>query len=76
MYSDGEGVPQDREKAADWLEKAAVQGVAEAQYSLAYCYFDGNGVPKDENRAVYWAKKAVAQGLPEALDLLKPPPTV
>jgi hypothetical protein len=34
MYRDGEGVPKDTAKAIEWLQKAASQGHAKAQFLL------------------------------------------
>ncbi|WP_294911393.1 tetratricopeptide repeat protein, partial [uncultured Gilliamella sp.] len=34
MYDDGEGIEQDKVKAAYWYTKAAEQGEANAQYNL------------------------------------------
>lgn len=47
---------------AEWYEKAAAQGCAEAQYSLAHCYFLGHGVPKDKKLSMELNEKAAAQG--------------
>lgn len=38
MYHDVLGVPQDYAKAAKWYQKAAEQGVAEAQHNLGSMY--------------------------------------
>ncbi len=62
VYADGEGVPQDPAKAADWYRKAAEQGNASAQYSLSLMYGYGTGVPKDEAKAVEWIGQAAEQG--------------
>lgn len=48
---DGQGVPQDPEKAVEWLEKASAQGNHDAQYFLAICYESGEGVPADPEKA-------------------------
>ena len=45
MYYEGEGVPQDYEKAIEWYTKSAEQGHAWAQYNLGLMYYDGEGVP-------------------------------
>ena len=49
-----------------WLTKAAEQGVAEAQYRLALCYFDGKGVKKDYEIGMKWMIDTAAQGHAEA----------
>jgi hypothetical protein len=45
------GVRQDVIVAVGWFRKAAVQGSAEAQFNLGYCYANGRGVVKDEVEA-------------------------
>ena len=66
LYEDGEGVPQDYERAVYWFLKAANQGYAEAQNSLGKRYELGEGVPQDFAHAVYWYRKAAEQGNAEA----------
>ncbi len=47
MYDNGQGVPQDYAKAAEWFREAAEQGHLNARFNLALMYGDGQGVPKD-----------------------------
>lgn len=49
LYATGEEVrfPKDIYESADWFQKAAMQGHAEAQYRLGLCCYTGNGTPKD-----------------------------
>ena len=65
-YDNGEGVEKDKRKAFGWYERAAEQGLAEAQYNLGVCYEYGRGVEKDENKAFEWYEKAAEQGHVEA----------
>ena len=53
-------------EAAEWLEKAANQGHAKAQYNLGRCYYNGQGVVPNYEKAAYWFKKAANQGNAEA----------
>ena len=46
-------------EALKWVEKAARQGLAIAQYTLGTFYQDGVGVSTDEDRALYWLRKAI-----------------
>jgi len=46
-FADGHGVPQSNEQAAPWLERAANQGLAPAQFRLGGLYEKGVGVKKD-----------------------------
>ena len=48
------------------IMKAAEQGDAFAQYSLAYMYDNGEGTLKDLNKAFYWYSKAAEQGVANA----------
>jgi TPR repeat protein len=61
-YHNGDGVPKDMAKAAEWCGKAAAQGDAKAQYNLGDCYYNGDGVPEDKAKAAEWWGKAAAQG--------------
>jgi len=62
-YDFGKGVPQDYTKAREWYEKAAAQGIAEAQILLGLLYAKGGqGVPQDYAQAAKWYEKAAAQG--------------
>ena len=65
-YDNGDGVPENTEKAAYWFRKAAEQGNADAQNSLGVCYRMGRGVDKDPAEAMKWYRLAAAQGNPSA----------
>ena len=62
-YSLGDGVKQDQETANRWLQQAAGNGDADAQYWLGERYYDGgSGFGKDRAAAFMWLEKAAAQG--------------
>jgi TPR repeat protein len=61
LYEEGEGVPEDLKKAAEWQTKAAEAGLAEAQFKLATMYEEGKGVEKDAASAAEWAMQAATQ---------------
>ena len=62
-YSLGDGVKQDQETANRWLQQAAGNGDADAQYWLGELYYDGgSGFGKDRAAAFMWLEKAAAQG--------------
>jgi len=48
IYYHGQGVHQDDKQAFEWFERAAEQGVAEAQYNLGVKYDQGQGVEQDD----------------------------
>ena len=60
-YAFGNGVPKDYAKAAELFQKAANQGLPDAQYNLGALYERGLGVPKDAVRAVTWYRFAANQ---------------
>ena len=63
IYLEGDdGVPMNKARALELLNKAANGGYAEAQNSLGVCYMTGKGVPEDALEAVKWFEKAAEQG--------------
>ncbi len=57
-----QGAPLNLSDARKWLERSAVQGNPDAQFSLGWMYYSGNGVPKDFSKAIEWGLKAAEQG--------------
>jgi len=66
-YAEGDGVPQDMEKAALWYEKAATLGLAPAEYRIGNFYEKGIGVSRDIAKAEDWYEKAATQGNASAM---------
>lgn len=63
IYFNGEGVPQDYEKAVKWYTKAAEEGVLDAQLELVKIYQEGFGdQKKDFSQAEKWQMRAAEQG--------------
>jgi TPR repeat protein len=62
MYAGGQGVEQSYSEAAQWYQKAAEQGVSEAQYRLGNLYKNGEGVPQDAETAYGWYRVAAHLG--------------
>ena len=52
---------QQPEQAAQWWEKAAQAGDADAQFSLGQLYYLGQGVAKDDEEAADWFEAAALQ---------------
>ena len=50
----------------NWLERAANQGYAPAEYELGRIYLYGHGVDMDYAKALVWEQKAAEQGDPRA----------
>jgi hypothetical protein len=71
MYLRGEGgVARDDRRAAEWLEKAALQGNAYAEMQLGDLYEKGQGVPKNVALAADWRQEAANRGTVRAQRLL------
>lgn len=62
MYANGDGVPLNYVKAAEWLARAASQGFAEAQRLLAWLHANGYGVEQDYAKARHWFTQAAEGG--------------
>lgn len=62
----GEGVVQNCAEASCWYQKAAEQGVAEAQVKLGWIYRNGLGVERDLGKSKYWYCKGVQHYYGEA----------
>ena len=68
----GAGAAMAAEAAAAALQayKAAVPGIAQAQYELACRYASGDGVVRDPAKTWTWMSRAAAQGCSQAIELL------
>lgn len=69
IYENVRGVPHDDEEAFFWFEKAARQGLADAQYQLGIMY--QNGVHPDKVKAYAWIILATQQDHKKALSAKK-----
>ena len=58
-YDSGIGIPQNRSKATELYQQAAMKGVPFAQYAIAARYAYGISMPKDTDQALIWLKKAL-----------------
>lgn len=70
FISGEEGVDKDPAEARTWFERAAAQGLADAQFNLALIYANGDGVPADPRQAAHWCRLAAEQGFAAAQDRL------
>lgn len=61
-YMNGKTVAQDFNKAAELLEKSALDGFAPAQLLLGNLYLNGNGVTQSDYTADMWYKKSAENG--------------
>jgi TPR repeat protein len=66
-YDHAMGVPRDVEQALHWYQKAAEQGLAEAQFNLAHLLVEAEISP---TTAAEWMAKAAAQGMLDAQYLM------
>ena len=71
MYEQGDGLPQNDQKAAEWILKAAELGDSEAMYYAAMYYALGKGVR--QNRPLYneWIEKSAKAGYSDAVQQMK-----
>ena len=66
MYLEGDGLPKDDAKAAQWMGNAAAQWLADAQYNMALLCAKVEGVPQDFKQAAGWDLKAATAGNADA----------
>lgn len=59
-------IHQNYREAVLWYKKAAVQGLAQAQYNLGRMYYNGTGTEQSFLNAFYWYDKAAMQGSTDA----------
>ena len=59
---EGECTPKDPEQAVLWFRKAAEQGLARSQTTLAMLYEEGRGAPQDLDEARTWYRPAGFEG--------------
>ena len=56
LYYTGQGVDENKARAAYWYEAAAKHGLKEAQTALANMLLTGDGIEKDEQKGSVWMK--------------------
>jgi TPR repeat protein len=62
MLGKGQGCEADPRKAVEWFEKAAGQGMAEAQVAFGDALMSGTGVAaQDKDAAMHWYRQAAQQ---------------
>jgi TPR repeat protein len=66
MYRDGVGVEKDLRQAALWLEKAAQQGLREAENELGHLYLSTEASVHNPAKAEQWLTRAAEHGVVEA----------
>ncbi|MDA8646051.1 sel1 repeat family protein [Porticoccaceae bacterium] len=69
-YATGERLPENEREAVLWFQKAAVQGHADAQFSLGYVHSVGFGTSKNLVSALAWMSIAKARGSDDAKERL------
>ncbi len=62
MYANGQSVEKDYAKARQWFEKAAMQGLADAQMNLGVMYENGKGVRQNRATAREWYGRVCDNG--------------
>lgn len=66
LYTAGQGVKQNYERAAAWFKEAANANIANAAYNLGVLYHQGLGVEQNMPLALDWYRRAALKGHPEA----------
>ena len=66
----GDGVPQDDQKALQYFMLAANQGGAVAQYHTVICFRDGQGTHQNSQQAVKYFERSACQNYQEAKNAL------
>ena len=61
-YMNGDGVEQNAEKAAEYMQQAAELDEPTAQYNMGIYYLQGQGVTRDFDRAYEWMQRAKENG--------------
>lgn len=70
MYLQGQGVPENPDKALILFRKAARQGLPNAKNNLGVMYAGGKAVPQDYKQAIVWFREAADQGYALAMNNL------
>lgn len=70
MYKNGEGVPENLEKAAEIYTKGAEMGNAWAQFEIGMMYQKGEGVEQNKEQSLYWLQMSAMGGNQSAITLL------
>ena len=69
-YMNGDGVEQDAEKAAEYMQKAAELDDPTAQFNMGIYSLQGHGVARDFDRAYEWMQRAKENGDTDADGIL------
>jgi TPR repeat protein len=69
-YIAGDGVPENHELSAQWINRAADLGDPGAQFLVGSSFYGGIGVEQDIPRALSFLQRAAVQGHPKAQFLL------
>src|SRR6202050_4958340 len=66
LYAEGDGVPQDDRKAAEWYKLAADRGDRDAMFALAMFRLAGRAGPRDRDASAKWLPAGGKIGPPPA----------
>jgi TPR repeat protein len=70
IHENGLGTAPSLEKAREWYERAAEQGLGDAKMSLGFLYAKPEAEFHDSRQAVGWFKKCAEENMPAAQNLL------
>ncbi len=66
IYTAGQGVTQDFERAGFWFRQAADNGIGNARYNLGVLHHQGLGTERNLDKALYWYREAAKLNHAEA----------
>lgn len=70
IFSNGNGVEEDKRKAVSYYRQASEMGFAGSQNNLGWAYYKGEGIEQNLALAIYWITRAIDQGEPFAYSSL------
>lgn len=62
LYENGDGVPKDAARSAEWYMRGARMGNAASEAAVGQLYENGNGVRENWDTAAQWYMKSAKQG--------------
>lgn len=66
IYTAGQGVEQNFERAGFWFRQSADNGIGNARYNLGVLNHQGLGIERNLDKALYWYREAAKLGHAEA----------
>ena len=71
LYSNGNGLKVNEEKAVYWWTRAAEAGHVDAMFALGTAYTTNEGLTRDPSKALHWYLAAADAGQEDARDIIR-----